>query len=588
VTAGGATPPRPRRFWTQVLGGVRGRLLALVAAATIPIAAIAVNNAWSAFRNAGSASLRESVILREVAAARHGAAVEGLRELLTGLARSDRLPALPPEECSQELAELRALAPDRYANFWLLDSQGRMLCSALPAPPGIDLTRSDYVVAIRQTRQFVIGEFTIGAVSRRAVLPAAAPILDGDGQLRAMVGGSLYLDFFLRTSDTDALLGRGEDVWLLDAEGSMLPLGGARATALPRPDALKEMLTAREVSMTGISRDGTPYAWSIVELDPRLRLLAGVSMAEAKEQAWYTFARRLTELSLFLAACVIAILLGVELGVSRPLRRLAARVRDWAPGRTYEADPEGPGPHEVRELDQALVAAAGALEERQTALASALHQRDLLMAEIHHRVKNNLQVVASLLNLQADRLRSPSARVEFAVARDRVQALATLHRHLYLHQTFERISLRPFLEELSRQLGDALGAGPDSGVDIEIDAEDVEMASDQAISLALLLTEAVSNAMRHGFPDGRHGCIRISLHVEDDTAHLVVEDDGVGLDGTPRETDSEGDGLGMRLIDGFASHLGGTAEITSDAGTRIAVQFPLHRRSAEETMLGAA
>lgn len=211
------------------------------------------------------------------------------------------------------------------------------------------------------------------------------------------------------------------------------------------------------------------------------------------------------------------------------------------------------------------------------------------MAEIHHRVKNNLQVVASLLNLQADRLRSQAARTEFAVARDRVQALATLHRHLYLHQTFERISLRPFLEELSRQLGDALGAGPDSGVDIEIDAEDVEMGSDQAISLALLLTEAVSNAMRHGFPEGREGRIAISLHIDDaDMAHLVVEDNGVGLAERPVDNDSDGDGLGMRLIEGFAHHLGGVAEITSEGGTRISVQFPLFRRDVEETLRGAA
>ena len=236
-----------------------------------------------------------------------------------------------------------------------------------------------------------------------------------------------------------------------------------------------------------------------------------------------------------------------------------------------------------------LLAAAGALQEREVALTSALHQRDLLMAEIHHRVKNNLQVVASLLNLQADRLRSQAAKTEFAVARDRVQALATLHRHLYLHQTFERISLRPFLEELSRQLGDALGAGPDSGVDIEIDTEDIEMGSDQAISLALLLTEAVSNAMRHGFPDGREGRIFISLRIDEtDTAHLLVEDDGVGLGSTPVDSDNDGDGLGMRLIEGFANHLGGVAEISGEGGTRIAVQFPLHRRNDGEHMRGAA
>ncbi len=568
-----------------MLGGVRGRLLALVAAATIPIAGIAISNAWSAFRTAGSNGLRDAVILREVAAARHGAAVQTLREILTGLARTPWLLDLPPEDCERELARLSSLSPLRYSGFFVLDAQGRLLCSGLRAARGTDYASLDYVGDIQRTRQFVMGQFTIGAVSGRAVVPGAAPILDADGNLRAIVGGGLFLDFFLRSDGATPVAGDSH-VWLLDADGSLLPIGTALAVALPPAEVLARMLAEHEMSLLGTARNGTLHAWSIIELDAGLRLLAGISMEKAQEAAWQVFAQRLLELSLFFVACLVAILVGVELGVSRPLRRLAARVRGWTPGRKLEAAPDASGPHEVRELDRALLAASGALQEREAALTSALHQRDLLMAEIHHRVKNNLQVVASLLNLQADRLRSPAAKIEFAVARDRVQALATLHRHLYLHQTFERISLRPFLEELSRQLGDALGAGPDSGVAIEIDAEDVEMGSDQAISLALLLTEAVSNAMRHGFPDGRQGHIKVSLHVEDDIAHLVVEDDGVGLGETPE--DGDGDGLGMRLIEGFASHLGGVAEISGEGGTRIAVQFPLHRRETEETLRGAA
>ena len=585
MTGGGDQPPQPRSVWTQVLGGVRGRLLALVAAATIPIAGIAVSNAWSAYRTAEANGLRDAVILREVASARHGTAVDGMREILTGIARRPQLLDLPPDACDRELAEIRDLSADRYSNFWILDGAGKLLCSGLPAPRGGDYAALDYVRAIQASRQFVVGQFTIGMVSQRAVLPGAAPILDAEGRLRAIVGGGLYLDFFLRGERSPPVSGE-HDVWLLDADGAMLPLGSARAASLPPPHELARMLASPEMSLLGAARDGTPHAWSIVALDPRLRLLAGISMDQTQKAAWHAFAQRLLELSLFLAACVVAILVGVELGVARPLRRLAARVHDWLPGRAFEADPQAYGPREVRDLDRALLAAAGALQDREAALTSALRQRDLLMAEIHHRVKNNLQVVASLLSLQSDRLRSQAAKTEFAVARDRVQALATLHRHLYLHQTFERISLRPFLEELSRQLGDALGAGPESGVDIEIDAEDVEMASDQAISLALLLTEAVSNAMRHGFPDGRRGRIAISLHVEDGLARLVVEDDGIGLaDAPPNDV---GDGLGMRLIEGFANHLGGEADMSGEGGTRISVQFPLHRSEAEQTMRGAA
>lgn len=574
---GGAKPPGAR-----LLQGVRGRLLALVAAATIPIAAIAGANAWSAYRAAVDEGLRDVVILREVAAARHGAAVSALRELLTGLAQHGRLLDLPPEACDAELRRLQTLTPNRYSNFWVMDATGRLLCSGLPADRSRSYGDLDYVRAIRESRDLVIGEFTLGIVSNRAVLPGAAPLLNAEGRLEGLVGGGLYLDFFLRT-DRPPSAARPSHVWLLDADGTLLPLGSARAMSLPPPEVLTQMLHG-ETTVQGPARDGSLHAWSIEELDPRLRLLVGLPLGETQRAAWAAFARRVLELAIFLVACIVAILIGVELGVSRPLRRLAARVRRWAPGHAYAADPHSGGPQEVRDLDGALVAAATALREREAALTAALRQRDLLMAEIHHRVKNNLQVVASLLNLQADRVRSPTVATEFASARDRVQALATLHRHLYLHQSFERISLRPFLEELSHQLGDALGAGPGTGVDIAIDAQDVEMESDQAISLALLLTEAVSNAMRHGFPEGRSGTISISLRIDGDMASLVVADDGVGLG----EASADGDGLGLRLIEGFAGHLGGEAEITSENGTRIAVRFPLHRRAVEEALPGAA
>ncbi len=313
-------------------------------------------------------------------------------------------------------------------------------------------------------------------------------------------------------------------------------------------------------------------------------MLVGLPIENQVVAARAVLMRRLVELGLFLLGCLAAIVFGVELAVSRPLRRLASRVRNWAPGRPFAAAPRAGGPEEVRDLDRALVAAAAALTEREEALTSALRQRDLLMAEIHHRVKNNLQIVASLLNLQAGRLRSAAAKSEFAVARDRVQALATLHRHLYLHHSFERISLRPFLEELSHQLGEALGTGPDSGIAIRISAEDIELSSDQAISLALLITESVSNAMRYAFPDGLGGTIDISLEVEGEEALLVISDDGVGLG----EAEPNGDGLGLQLIEGFATHLGGNAEISGEGGTRVSVRFPIHHRSVEETLRGAA
>ena len=124
--------------------------------------------------------------------------------------------------------------------------------------------------------------------------------------------------------------------------------------------------------------------------------------------------------------------------------------------------------------------------------------------------------------------------------------------------------------------------GRDGRVAIRIDADDIELGADESISLALLLTEAVSNSMRHAFPDGRRGTITISLRVEGEEALLRVSDDGVGID----EGAEAGDGLGMQLIRGFASHLGGEAAFSRADGTSVSVRFPLPAPS--EVLRGAA
>lgn len=570
MTGGGGPPPgkEPRALRWQ--GGVRGRLLILVAAATIPIAVVAGSSAWSAYQNALAQGKRDVLILREVAAAHHGAAVAALREMVTGLAADPLLLAQPPEACDAFLARIQALKPERYSNFWVLDGQGVLLCSGLPAPRGRSYADLSYVPVVQRSRAFTIGDFVIGVITHRAVLPGIAPIIGPDGSVRAMVGGSVFLDFLLRSPAEAEGVAR-HHVWLLDNDGTILPIGSASSTALPPPDRLDALLRAEEATIQDIARDGTGHAWSVKELAPRLHLLVGLPVGDIQAAARSVFERRLVELTLFLLACLAAILVGVEAGVSQPLRRLAARVRNWAPGRPYVSPAGGNVPREVHDLDRALTSAAAALQDREDGLTAALRQRDLLMAEIHHRVKNNLQIVASLLSLQANRLRSESARREFAVARDRVRALATLHRHLYMNQSFERMSLRPFLEELSRQLSEALGAGRESDVAIRIEADDFELGTDESISLALLLTEAVSNSMRHAFPDGRRGTITVSLAVEGEEVVLSVSDDGVGM----REDAESGDGIGIQLIKGFASHLGGVAEFSAGSGTCVTVRFQL-------------
>jgi two-component sensor histidine kinase len=230
----------------------------------------------------------------------------------------------------------------------------------------------------------------------------------------------------------------------------------------------------------------------------------------------------------------------------------------------------------VRGLAESFAAAVAALREQEARLKISAEQQDLLMREIHHRVKNNLQIVASLLNLQASRIRVPEARAEFASARDRVRALATLHRHLYSHGELHTIDMPGFLTELCGQLFQAMGETQGKRINLNIEASPLKLSSDQAVPLSLIVTEAVSNALKYAFPGGRRGQVTVRLTAEGDVATLVVEDDGVGLPSGVSESETgPRDGIGITLIRGFARQLKGELTVEEDHGTRYVLRLKM-------------
>ncbi len=295
--------------------------------------------------------------------------------------------------------------------------------------------------------------------------------------------------------------------------------------------------------------------------------------------------------SLIAAAFIVGLILVGTLAsraVVRPLRGLQEAVEHWRFDGTFEANREALMPAEIADLSHAFGEAAKALSEHESQLREAVAQQDLLMQEIHHRVKNNLQIVASLLNLQANRISLPEARTEFEAARDRVRALATLHRHLYAEGGLHAINMRSFLVELCDGLFEAASERQGARIDLAVEAPELSMSSDQAVPLSLIVTEAVSNAIKYAFPHGRRGHIRVHVHTEGDVAHLLIQDDGVGISEQHAEGEqARPEGLGMQLIRGFARQLGATLTIGNGPGTSYALAIPLRRDRNERTPAAA-
>ena len=284
---------------------------------------------------------------------------------------------------------------------------------------------------------------------------------------------------------------------------------------------------------------------------------------------------------------VVIAIAGIHTVVTLPLRALRRAVDQWRAGRPFALGPTADLPVELRGLGLSFKRATRRLARREEQLRNAVQRQDLAMQEIHHRVKNNLQIVASLLNLQASRIRVPEARAEFQAARDRVRALATLHRHLYAHGEVHTINMRSFLLELCEQLFQAMGETEGDRLTLDIEAPEVEMSSDQAVPLSLIVTEAVTNAIKYAYPPGRSGIITVRLRRDADTIELDIQDDGIGIPAGRAETEAGvRDGIGIQLINGFARQLGATLDVDQNLGTRYRVRLKLRRERLDSPSLG--
>ncbi|MCP4664164.1 MAG: PAS domain-containing protein [bacterium] len=203
-------------------------------------------------------------------------------------------------------------------------------------------------------------------------------------------------------------------------------------------------------------------------------------------------------------------------------------------------------------------------------LKASLAEKEVLLREIHHRVKNNMQVVISLLRLQSRAISDPQARAAFLESQDRIKAMALVHETLYRSESLSAVSCRGYVEKLVREIARSHRGG---SATLSAEISDVTVHIDQAVPLGLIVNELVSNAIEHAFPGYGPGEVKVTFRAAGEhELRLDVSDDGVGL---PEEIDFETtDSLGLRLVARLArDQLGGRLEISSDDGTRFSVIF---------------
>lgn len=212
------------------------------------------------------------------------------------------------------------------------------------------------------------------------------------------------------------------------------------------------------------------------------------------------------------------------------------------------------------------------LSRSNASLTALLGEKDVLLKEIHHRVKNNLQIISSLLNLQSGNIKDPKTLQLFMETRYRVRSMALIHEKLYQSHDLSRIDFADYLKTLTSGLAGSF-AGASSAVRISLDVEQIMLAVDAAVPCGLIVNELVTNCFKYAFTGGRGGEIHVRMERAGGSQfRLSVTDDGVGFpkDVNFRETES----LGMQLITTLTEQLDGNIEMTNGAGTRFAITFP--------------
>lgn len=230
----------------------------------------------------------------------------------------------------------------------------------------------------------------------------------------------------------------------------------------------------------------------------------------------------------------------------------------------------------VRLLGTILDITARQLAEER--LRASLQEKEMLLREVHHRVKNNMQAITAILQLEAAQVPDEKAREGFAAVGQRIQAMARLHEQLYGAEDLRRIDLGSYVAELGQGLNALHGGQPDGQpVRIDVAAEALVCDLDTAMPLGLIANELVTNSLKHAFPDGRPGTVRIRLFREGGDVVFEVSDDGVGS-----ATGERAKGLGKRLVEALAQQVQAQLDIDRTGGYRSRFRMPGDRFTARE------
>jgi two-component sensor histidine kinase len=581
---------RRRRRWWGRNAGLRPRLVLIVGIAMLAPGVLAVLQAVSSYRSSMRILEQNLAQAAQLAANEEENMISASREILTSLAAQPDVRGQQNPTCRRALQ--RAIGGlDQYAGAAIIDKKGVLTCTSSPAKHPALVDDRAWFREVMSGDAFVVSDLVFSPWLDSWGMVTAVPLLDEQGVIQGSVALFIGLDWLTRRyqravpSDDTALA-------LLDGKGDLITSDAAQAgvaSGLPPDAMIDDYLASHTQTFTTRGRDGT---WRLYAMCPllggRVFVILGAPVLTAigplaLQVAWGVLAP-----ILMWVLAIAVVWFGIEHLVVRWITYLERITSAYASGRhTVRPERVADAPAEIRSLGETFSRMADTISARERELKDSVKQKEELIREVHHRVKNNLQLVMSLLNLHARRIKDPRAEAAFAEARSRINALATLHRRLYESETLQEVDMRWFLEDLCIELRRGGLAGK-RRIELTVHSPEEVVGPETAVPLGLLVTEAITNAYKHAFVGRDEG--RISIEIERDsetTVVLMIKDNGIGFD--PAAPTSEPPGLGRSLIDAFVRQLHGELTVTtSTAGTTVRIRFPLNARQVTDQAKPAA
>lgn len=551
------------------LESVRTRLSVVLALAMLPVVVFGVASAIGDF-SARSASIERALLDKaQIVSKDLESTFVSTRQVLSIVGRQSAVRNTSQPACTDFLQSALAGLP-QLANIATVAADGSFLCSAFAMDASVSVADDKWFQTVKARQDFVLGGPLESASGSGFVLVAAEPLTRENAVDDGYIALSIHTEYVGSSLAIDAV---ADDInlYLIDSRGrSLLP--GQDVSHLPTDDALLAFLGDDTSVVEGAGKDGSARLYASVGLDDSdaYVILSRPSLS-ANMPVITELVGDVAALVILFAITLLIVWLATERMSIKWVRHLQAVAQANRRG-TSDARVRGfeTAPIEYRELGETFNNMADAMERRQATLIQSVAERELLLKEIHHRVKNNLQIIISLFNLNA---RNTDDDVEQAYLRDmqmRVESLALVHHAAYQSEDMQLISTADFIPTLLEHTKRVIEEDAELTI-ASVETDDIDLSMDQVVPLAQLVLETLTAVRQIA---GRHAPITVQLAFKRTAEGTATFSLATSVNATTSETtDTKRLALSRSLISAFARQLGATATMADDF-TWVVMEVP--------------